>query len=188
MRRITITLALTALVVACTAEADPTTSVAPTTTSTTTSTTIPPTTTTLLPVEGQNADPELIALVRALYELPAGAGSIAAPAPVIEALSAAEEPTVPSTAEAHVGIVEEGPRIAVVEAGKDVTLAVADPEWRVVGGWSPPGWGYWRRARRCQFGPCPFWPCPFAASPSARRVVEAEGPPPSCDALATPSA
>lgn len=137
MRRITITLALTALVVACTAEADPTTSVAPTTTSTTTSTTIPPTTTTLLPVEGQNADPELIALVRALYELPAGAGSIAAPAPVIEALSAAEEPTVPSTAEAHVGIVEEGPRIAVVEAGKDVTLAVADPEWRVVGGWWP---------------------------------------------------
>jgi LCP family protein required for cell wall assembly len=136
LRRIVPIVALT-VIAACTAEPEPTTTVAPTTSTTTTTTTIPTTTTTLLPVEGEGVDPDLIALVRALYDLPEGADSMAAPASVIEGFAAAEDPTDPTLAAAHLGIVEEGPRLAVVQAGDDITLAVADPEWRVVGGWWP---------------------------------------------------
>jgi LCP family protein required for cell wall assembly len=137
VRRIVPIVALTVIVAACTAQPEPTTTVAPTTSTTTTTTTIPTTTTTLLPVEGEGVDPELISLVRALYELPEGADSMAAPASVVEGFAAAEDPTDPTLAAAHVGVVEEGPRLAVVQAGDDITLAVADPDWRVVGGWWP---------------------------------------------------
>jgi LCP family protein required for cell wall assembly len=122
------------LFAACSGESESTTTVAPTTSTTTT---IPTTTTTLLPVEGEGVDPDLTAMIRALYELPEGADSLPAPQSVIEGFGAAENPTDPTIATAHVGAVEEGPRVAVVEAGDDITLAVADPEWRVVGGWWP---------------------------------------------------
>jgi LCP family protein required for cell wall assembly len=36
-----------------------------------------------------------------------------------------------------VGAVGDAGRVAVVTAGDDITLAVADPTWRVVGGWWP---------------------------------------------------
>jgi LCP family protein required for cell wall assembly len=123
------------LFAACSAESESTTTVAPTTSTTTT--TIPTTTTTLLPVEGDGVDPDLTAMIRALYELPEGAESLPAPQSVIEGFGAAENPTDPALATAHVGVVEEGPSVAVVEAGDDITLAVAAPEWRVVGGWWP---------------------------------------------------
>ena len=129
--------ALAVLFAACTGESESTTTVAPTTSTTTTTTTIPTTTTTLLPVEGDGVDPDLTAMVRALYELPEGADSLPAPQSVIEGFGAAENPTDPTLATAHVGVVEEGPSVAVVAAGDDITLAVADPEWRVVGGWWP---------------------------------------------------
>ena len=35
------------------------------------------------------------------------------------------------------GVVGDAGRVAVVTAGHDVTLAVADPTWRIVGGWWP---------------------------------------------------
>ena len=136
MRRIALIVALAVLFAACSGESESTTTVAPTT-STTTTTTIPTTTTTLLPVEGEGVDPDLTAMIRALYELPEGADSLPAPQSVIDGFGAAENPTDPTLATAHVGAVEEGPSVAVVEAGDDITLAVADPEWRVVGGWWP---------------------------------------------------
>ena len=137
LRRIALIVALAVLFAACTGESESTTTVAPTTSTTTTTTTIPTTTTTLLPVEGAEIDPDLTAMIRALYELPEGADSLPAPQSVIEGFGAAENPTDPTLATAYVGAVEEGPSVAVVEAGDDITLAVADPEWRVVGGWWP---------------------------------------------------
>ncbi len=133
LRKITLVIAL--VLVACSGEAVSTTTLPPTTTAPTT--TIPTTTTTQLPVEGEGVDPELTALVRALYDLPEGAATLAAPASVIDGFEAAGDVADPTSATAYVGIPEEGPRMAVVEVGDDVTLAVADPDWRVVGGWWP---------------------------------------------------
>jgi len=138
LRRIALTVSLVLLLAACSGEAESTTTAAPTTsTTTTTTTTIPTTTTTLLPVEGEGVDPDLIALVRALYELPAGEVTMAAPKTVIDAFRAAADATDPTLATAHIGVMTDGPRVAVVEAGEDITLAVGDPDWRVVGGWWP---------------------------------------------------
>jgi LCP family protein required for cell wall assembly len=108
------------LVAACSADAeapltlfeeDTTTSAAPTTTT-------PPTTTTTAPMEfsGTENDPGLEALVRDLYE--------------------SDERT-ETSAQAAIGQFDEETQVAVVEAGDDVTLAVADPNWRLVGGWWP---------------------------------------------------
>jgi len=125
MLAITIVLALMAA--ACSSDADPdsttTSSTATTTTSTsTTTTTIAPTTTTTVPMEvlGTHNEPELELLIREFYELPEGS-----------------EATVPESASASIGRFDEESWVAVVEAGDDVTLAVADPVWRIVGGWWP---------------------------------------------------
>ncbi len=136
LRRIAPIVALLLVLGACTRESEATTTVAPTT-STTTTTTIPTTTTTLLQVEGEGVDADLIALVRALYLLPAGEESIAAPPTVIDGFRAATNPTIPSVASASVGAIPDGTRLAVVQAGEDITLAIGDPDWRVVGGWWP---------------------------------------------------
>lgn len=136
LRRIALTVTLVLFLVACSGEAESTTTAAPPT-STTTTTTIPTTTTTLLPVEGEGVDPELIALVRALYALPAGEVTMAAPKSVIDAFRAAADAVDPTLATAYIGALADGPRVAVVEAGEDITLAVGDPDWRVVGGWWP---------------------------------------------------
>jgi LCP family protein required for cell wall assembly len=135
LRRIALTVTLVLLLVACSGDVATTTTVAPTTSTTTT--TIPTTTTTLLPVEGEGVDPDLIALVRALYSLPAAEASMAAPATVIEGFRAAQDAADPTLATAHIGVIADGLRVAVVEAGEDITLAVCDPDCRVVGGWWP---------------------------------------------------
>jgi LCP family protein required for cell wall assembly len=71
-------------------------------------------------VLGAHDDPELEQLIREVYELPEGS-----------------EATLPETATVSVGMFDEETAVAVIEAGEDVTLAVADPVWRVVGGWWP---------------------------------------------------
>jgi len=71
-------------------------------------------------VFGTESDPELEELIRDFYELPEGS-----------------EATAPEKAMASIGMFDEESRVAVIEAGEDVTLAVADPIWRVVGGWWP---------------------------------------------------
>jgi LCP family protein required for cell wall assembly len=120
---------------ACSPTAEPTTTTQAPATSTTT-TTIPTTTTSVLAVAGAESDAELTALVRALYALPEGGGAIAAPQPLIDGFTNAATPTTPRAATASIGEVG-GARVAVIEADSDVTLAVADPTWRVVGGWWP---------------------------------------------------
>jgi LCP family protein required for cell wall assembly len=108
-----------------------------TSSTTTTTTTIATTTTTVLAVDGEGVDPQLAALIRALYDLPQPGLSIAAPQSVIDGFTAAIAPTMPASAVATVGAVGDAGRVAVVTAGDDITLAVADPTWRVVGGWWP---------------------------------------------------
>jgi len=121
---ITIVLALVAAACSSDAGTDTTTTSSITTTSTTssTTTTVAPTTTTTIQMEvlGAQNDPELEQLIREAYELPEGS-----------------EATLPETATVSVGMFDEETAVAVIEAGEDVTLAVADPVWRVVGGWWP---------------------------------------------------
>ena len=75
-----------------------------------------------MPIEvlGAESDLELEELIQDFYKLAEGS-----------------EATVPEKANASIGRFDEESRVAVVEAGEDVTLAVADPIWRVVGGWWP---------------------------------------------------
>ncbi len=114
-------LVLALVAAACNSAVEPTTTFLATTTtetSTTTeasTTTIAPTTTTTAPMEVQGAEPALVELVRAVYE----------------------DKTSPEDGVAAVGAFDETTRVAVVTAGADVTLAVADPGWRIVGGWWP---------------------------------------------------
>jgi LCP family protein required for cell wall assembly len=135
MRRVAVIMSILLIISACNSNAEPTTTTSSTSTTTTT-TTIPTTTTTLLSVGGDGVDPELTALIRALYALPAGADQVAAPASVIEGFGAAVDAVGPAAATGYVGTMGEE-RVAVIEAGEDFTLAVADPEWRIVGGWWP---------------------------------------------------
>lgn len=128
-------------VVACSAPAaeTTTTTLAPTTstTSTTTSTTLAPTTTTTLPSpQVDSDDPELAAMIEALYQVAQGGPAPAAPENVVAALSTAEG-TPPDTATATIAAWDEATTLAVVTAGDDVTLAAADPTWRIIGGWWP---------------------------------------------------
>jgi polyisoprenyl-teichoic acid--peptidoglycan teichoic acid transferase len=135
MRRVALSLTLLLIISACSGEVVSTTTTS--TTTTTTTTTIPTTTTTLMPVGGEGVDPELTNLIRALYALPQDAAALAAAPAVVEGFAAAVDATDPAQATAHVGVLGEEARVAVVEAGEDITLAVADPTWRIVGGWWP---------------------------------------------------
>ncbi len=111
------------VVVACavgtasTTEAPPTSTAATTTSTSTSTTTTAPTTTTTLEMRVAGADDELARLVRSLYE---GAG-----------------PGTPASARTDVDRLDELVRVAVVTSGDDVTLAIGDPDWRIVGGWWP---------------------------------------------------
>ncbi|CAN5822801.1 hypothetical protein BH23ACT5_BH23ACT5_00910 [soil metagenome] len=105
-----------------------------TTTTTTTVTTTPAIPDPDIVVEG--APPELVDLIRALYGLAGEGPEPLAPRGLIDAF-AASEGTPPSEARAAVARWDEEWELGVVEADGDVTLAVADPEWRVVGGWWP---------------------------------------------------
>ncbi len=142
MRRVALSLTLILIVSGCSPEAmesTTTTSTSATTTSTsTTTTTIATTTTTLLAINGEGgADPQLAALIRSLYALNQTRGTVPAPQRVVDNFIAATAPTMPPSAAATVGAIGDAARIAVVVAGHDVTLAVADPTWRIVGGWWP---------------------------------------------------
>jgi LCP family protein required for cell wall assembly len=153
MRRAALSLTLILIVTACTQEAqEPTTTVEGSTTTsapTTTTTTIPTTTTTVLAVNGEGgADPELASLIRDLYALNVTKGTVPAPQRVVDDFVGATAPTMPPSAAATVGAIGNTARVAVVSAGDDVTLAVADPTWRIVGGWWPshqvaPALGNW---------------------------------------------
>lgn len=104
----------------------------------TTSTTLATTTTIPLPmVTGDGVDSALASTIRDLYGIGAGTEPPAAPASVIAGFRSAPGAEVPQSAVGHVGQFDDTSRVAVVEAGDDVTLAVADPTWRVVGGWWP---------------------------------------------------
>lgn len=135
--------AVAVVVAACSGGAEPsTTTTAPTTSTTTstippTTTTVPPTTTTTLPAPRlEGAEPELASLVETLYALPEGAAAPPAPEPVLEAFTGASG-TPPAAGTATVAAWDNETKLAVVLADKDVTLAVADPTWRIVGGWWP---------------------------------------------------
>jgi len=78
------------------------------------------TTTTEMEIAGADSDPALGTLIRAHYKESEGADAEA-----------------PATAQVFIGDFDEETRIAVAEAGDDVTFAVADPTWRLVGGWWP---------------------------------------------------
>ncbi len=140
MRRLALSITFALIAAACSPaaqEATTTTSSTTTTSVTTTTTTIATTTTTVLEVAGEGVDAELTALVRALYDLPQVGITVAAPQPVVDGFTAAGDLPAPATATASVGAMGDVARVAVVEAGEDVTLAVADPTWRIVGGWWP---------------------------------------------------
>lgn len=141
MRRRSIALLAVALVAAaCSGDAEPTTtttsSTNTTTTTSTTTTTIPTTTTTEYRLEIEGAGAELMGLVSHLYSGRAEPGSLPAPDDLIEAFSRAEG-DLPTEAVASVANWDEQTELATVVAGSDVTLAVADPDWRIVGGWWP---------------------------------------------------
>jgi polyisoprenyl-teichoic acid--peptidoglycan teichoic acid transferase len=75
-------------------------------------------------------------LVSGLYSGNAEPGSFPAPEPLVEAFAAAAG-DLPTEAIAAVAEWDEETELAAVVAGEDVTLAVADPDWRVIGGWWP---------------------------------------------------
>lgn len=98
----------------------------------------PPTSTTTLPsVTVDGAPPELAELISGLYRTPFGAPPPPMPDGLAADLAAALPQQPPASATAAVGSFGPDVTLAVVEAADDVTLAVADPEWRVVGGWWP---------------------------------------------------
>lgn len=123
---------------ACTGNGETTPIITQSSTSTT-STTAPTTTTTapLPAVTGEAVDSALAATIQALYGLSKGSTPPPAPESVIAGFRSGSGADLPETAVGHVGQFETAYRVAVVEAGDDVTLAVADPTWRIVGGWWP---------------------------------------------------
>ena len=129
-------------VAACSGEAEPTTTTsAPTTTSSvvTTSTTIATTTTTTPPppvIEIDHAGAKLRNLVRDLYALPDGGPEPAASNEILRAFATADGQA-PLQGSAALAEWSDEVRLAVVTLDDDVTLAVADPDWRVIGGWWP---------------------------------------------------
>ncbi len=136
MRRPLIIIAVVGLV-ACSGpaeEATTTTTTAPVPTTATSTTVVPTTIPPSVEIDIANADRELSDLVHDLYE---GNGSEPAIPDEISTLMAAGEGTPPADGVAHVSEWDETIRLAVVEAENDVTLAIADPDWRIVGGWWP---------------------------------------------------
>lgn len=116
------TVGLALVVAACSSQAGSTTTSMSTTTTSSSTTTVPSTTTTTLApleVKGLENDPGLKALVRDFYE------------------SNGRTKESPVYVQVSTGQVDEETRVAVAEGDDDVTLAVADPEWRIVGGWWP---------------------------------------------------
>lgn len=111
MRRTALVLALVMAVSACssgTVETSAATSMPRT--SSTTDTTLP------IAVNGLDEQPALAALIEEIYE---------------------GRPDAPVSARGSVGAFNDTESMGVVVAGDDVTLAVADPKWRIVGGWWP---------------------------------------------------
>lgn len=100
------------------------------TTSSSTTTTAPPT----LKLDGAGA--ALTRVVRALYASSMGEKPPRAPEGVVKAFAQAEG-RMPLKGKASVATYEKGVKLAAVKVGNDVTLAVADPKWRIVGGWWP---------------------------------------------------
>lgn len=136
MRRASLVI-LSVVIVSCSAAgAEPTTTTSTSTSTTTTTTTIPTTTTTVYRLEIDGADGPLAELMTRLYAGEAEADSFPAPAAVVEAFAVAETDP-PASATARVAEWDESTRLAAVQAGDDITLAVADPDWRIVGGWWP---------------------------------------------------
>ena len=143
-RLISFLIVISLVVVACSgAESSTTTAEADTTTSTTTATTVATTTTMATTTttrprpEVRGADPKLAALIEDLYAIPSGSKPPKAPKSVIDAFADADA-KVPPRGVATVATWDEEVRLAVVKVGKgDFTLAVANPEWRVIGGWWP---------------------------------------------------
>jgi len=140
-RRTVFALILAVSTTACVPHAEVTTT-APTTTVTTirTTTTLPVTTTTAPPpdvnVSIAHAPGPLIALIHRLY-LAAHTGSpvdVDLPEGLSDALAQLEPGTgtLELDGQASLGTIL-GSRVAVVTAGEDVILAVADPTWRIVG-------------------------------------------------------
>ncbi len=109
---------------------------APSPSTTSASTTPSPSATTPSPapsgVSGRGLPADLTAAVRPLY----AGGRVAAPATVAAALASRRTSSTPVALTGRTGT-WKGTPIAVVTAGKDVTLAVKAPTWRVVGGWWP---------------------------------------------------
>ena len=83
-------------------------------------------------VSARGLPTDLTAALRPLY----AGGRVAAPATVVAALASRRTPATPVALTGTTGT-WKGTPIAVVTSGKDVTLAVKAPTWRVVGGWWP---------------------------------------------------
>jgi LCP family protein required for cell wall assembly len=80
----------------------------------------------------RNLPADLVAAVRPLYT----GGGLSAAAPVAAALAGRHPSAGPVALAGSTGS-WKGTAVAVVTAGKDVTLAVKAPTWRIVGGWWP---------------------------------------------------
>ncbi len=137
MERVAVWLSLVMMAAACSAQATPESTVA-TTTSTTRATTTTTTTTTTLPepeVTFEGAPRPLADLIKALYGM-TEEEEARAPQGIIDAF-AGSDGTPPLQFQAEVARWDEEWELAVVAGDDDITLAVADPEWRVIGGWWP---------------------------------------------------
>ncbi len=141
MKRLsTFTCALLLVLAACSGGGEPTTTTVTTTSSTTTTSPTTTTTTTTVPLPTltvDGAEPDLAGVVEALYGVAFGGDEPAADAPVLAAFHASSGGTPPGSAAASVANWGDEGKLAVIEGGEDVTLAVADPTWRIVGGWWP---------------------------------------------------
>ncbi|MGA7228097.1 MAG: LCP family protein [Acidimicrobiia bacterium] len=138
LKRTLLIVVLATLFCACNGDGGTTPIITQSSTSTTSTTAATTTTTTPLPVvSGDGVDSALASTIQALYGLSTGSTPPEAPESVISGFQGATAAILPDTAVGHVGQFETSYRVAVVEAGEDVTLAVADPTWRIVGGWWP---------------------------------------------------
>ncbi|MGC2240218.1 MAG: hypothetical protein WA726_05230, partial [Acidimicrobiia bacterium] len=138
LKRTLLIVVLATLFCACTGDGGTTPIITQSSISTTTTTAATTTTTTPVPkVSGDGVDSALASTIQALYGLSTGSTPPVAPESVISGFQGATAAILPDTALGHVGQFETSYRVAVVEAGEDVTLAVADPTWRIVGGWWP---------------------------------------------------